>query len=79
MADEYAAAWLKAHNDLRTRHGASALTWSSSLASASQSWAMSQAIAGTFNHGVDAGENLYAGSSSLANCKGTPAEATYSW
>ncbi|KAJ8083589.1 hypothetical protein PM082_009464 [Marasmius tenuissimus] len=53
---------LKAHNDFRAKHGAAALTWSDTLASAAQTWANKC----VFQHSGGAvgpyGENLAAGS-----------------
>ncbi|KAL5487923.1 hypothetical protein ACEPAI_6031 [Sanghuangporus weigelae] len=64
-------AWLDGHNTLRQQHGASALTWSDTLASAAQSWANGC----VFEHsGGQYGENLYAGTGNVG-----PSNAVSAW
>jgi uncharacterized protein YkwD len=58
-----AAAWVDAHNRLRARHCAAALTWSAKLAEVAQRWAQALRDRGCqFGHsGGNYGENLAAG------------------
>ncbi|HEU4731276.1 MAG TPA: CAP domain-containing protein [Kofleriaceae bacterium] len=60
-----AAAWVDAHNRLRAKHCARALTWSPKLADVAQRWANALRDRGCqFGHsGGDYGENLAAGTS----------------
>lgn len=70
-SDSDEQAWLDGHNQVRQQHGASALTWSDTLASVAQSWANGC----VFEHsGGQYGENLYAGTGDVS-----PSNAVSAW
>ncbi|GJN89763.1 hypothetical protein Rhopal_002752-T1 [Rhodotorula paludigena] len=64
-ADPVEASALAIHNQLRARHDAPALTWSTELASAAQTWANACVFEHGGGAGLGAGENLAAGYGSV--------------